>query len=265
MLVSHESPVCLFEASQSYNDFEYALAPSVIDNEAYRNFYRSQSDKGRMVWLDTGVFEEGVPRSDEELIWCMDQINPTHIICPDILKDKDATIEGYKRFKDKLDRDIKLVVVAQGETEKAFIECFEYFTNEDDVDTVCIPHNLHYYDRFLCNSSQKYVLARQMMVEMLYARHGSYQNYSKKVHLLGCSDPIELRRYAEYEYDFITSIDTSSPIIHGIYGQRYTDNGLPCEKIRQLLIELLDANLNSNQIECIMYNVSKFKDFTKGE
>lgn len=260
--VSHECPVQLFEASNEFNDFDYALAPRVLDHKAYRDFYAGQSKKGRTVWLDTGVFEEGKPRSDDELIECINLINPTHMICPDVLHDAKATIEGVERFTSKFNNpSFQFVGVVQGSTPDEFLDCYFKLAYNPKIHTICLPYDVKFYDKYLDISSQKrFVLARQTIIDFLLARGVILEK--KNHHLLGCSDPIEFKKYADRNnYGFITSIDTSSPVLHGIHGVRYTDEGLPCEKIKKLMVDSLDEKLNDKQLEDIKFNLNKFREF----
>ena len=63
------------------------------------------------------------------------------------------------------------------------------------------------------------------------------------------------------DWPFIQSCDTSNPILVGVEGERYGDNGLnwkPKEKLEYYFEKDL-----SGKIEDIIFNIQKFKDYVK--
>ena len=77
------------------------------------------------------------------------------------------------------------------------------------------------------------------------------------IHLLGASLPQEFIYYKEFNY--INSVDTSSPIINGILGITYEEYGLltkPTNKIEEFFEDSLDE-----QIGNITFNINKFKEY----
>ena len=260
--VSHESPRALYEMSNEFNDYDYALTPAVLDDKEYRSFFKKQSDNGREVWLDSGIFEEGVARSDDEMIKAAKMINASLIICPDVLHDGPATLKGAKRFINRLKKDklnYKIMVVAQGKTEEEFIECFTELSKLD-VEKVAIPYDLKFYDEFLNTNTQKrFVLARQLIIDRLLVL-GLVKH---KIHLLGSSDPLEFIRYGNDRdtYKLVDSVDTSAPVLHGMFEIKLTDTGLPGEKRKDLLIDNINTEVTDKQLEIIKYNLKKFKQY----
>jgi hypothetical protein len=81
----------------------------------------------------------------------------------------------------------------------------------------------------------------------------------KKYHLLGASDCVEYRFLKKYP--FITTADTSSPVVHGIHSISYYDYGLPCEKIEKKID--FDCKLNLKQMQNITKNIRIVKNFAK--
>ena len=71
--------------------------------------------------------------------------------------------------------------------------------------------------------------------------------------------PQEFKHYVKYP--FITSLDTSNPIIHGMLGIRYKDHGLD-KKETVLLADLIESDINVTQWMDIFHNIAKFKEFT---
>ena len=63
--------------------------------------------------------------------------------------------------------------------------------------------------------------------------------------------------------EFIYSVDTSSPIITGWNGIKYGDYGYSQGKPKEKLADSLDIELSYDQIQDIIYNVKKFKQYWK--
>ena len=88
-------------------------------------------------------------------------------------------------------------------------------------------------------------------------------NKDKPHHLLGCGVPQEFEYYRRAGYDWIYSVDTSNPVVHGIKDIRYTDQGL-WNKESQKLFTMINSEVSEEQMEVIRYNVEKFRWFCNG-
>jgi ribosomal protein S25 len=89
-------------------------------------------------------------------------------------------------------------------------------------------------------------------------------NKYKKHHLLGCGLPQEFQFYKHADYDWLYSLDTSNPVVHGIKNIRYKSDGL-WNKERQKLFELINCDVNEDQLEVIKNNIQRFRWFTNGK
>ena len=63
--------------------------------------------------------------------------------------------------------------------------------------------------------------------------------------------------------DWIYSIDTSNPVIHGLKSIYYKDQGL-WDKESQKLFTMINSEVTSAQMEVIRHNVSRFRWFANG-
>ena len=88
-------------------------------------------------------------------------------------------------------------------------------------------------------------------------------NKYKKHHLLGCGLPQEFAFYKHSNYDWIYSLDTSNPVVHGIKGITYTDQGL-WNKESQKLFEMINQEVDEEQVQRILNNIQKFRWHTNG-
>ena len=86
-------------------------------------------------------------------------------------------------------------------------------------------------------------------------------NTNKPHHLLGCGLPQEFALYRSY--DWIESLDTSNPIVHGLLGIKYEHCGLQTKESIKL-IELLDSDISRKQLYDITHNISHFRSYVNG-
>ena len=63
--------------------------------------------------------------------------------------------------------------------------------------------------------------------------------------------------------NFIYSLDTSNPVVHGIKGIEYKDIGL-WSKESQKLFEMINSEITLDQFTYINTNIEKFRKFTNG-
>lgn len=259
MLVSHESPLKMLEKSRSYNDYDYALVHLFEEHPTYLEFFKKSLEQGRTVYLDNSIFELGEAfRSDkyieyiEKLQEVADQYNNPNFyyIVPDVLNDYNATISKFEEFS-KLYNTGKRIGVAQGATKSEFFECFEYMMKRCDV--VALPFDSNWMLEIGEGKTTelRFSDARQKTVKEL---NEVYDLSNVKIHLLGCFTPQEFKAYKDC--NFVVSLDTSNPVVHGILNIKYGDDGLDTKNPVKLA-DLIDYD---GEQDVILYNVKKFKE-----
>ena len=155
----------------SKNMYHMCLAHLVLKSEEYALFYRRMSDEGKYVLVDNGACE-GEKMSYDDLMRVYDIIRPTEIILPDVLFDKEETLERTYFFLDNYNlRRYKKMVVPQGQDLDQWKECCDEMLVIDEVNTIGIPKWL----------GGAYIGSRPAICEKL-------TNTDKEIHLLGCSE-----------------------------------------------------------------------------
>jgi len=278
MLISHETPISLLEESLSYNSYDYALVHLLPTHKEYKDFYFRCSQKGRHVLLDNSLFELGESYDPEEFAYWIKELQPTEYIIPDVFNDKDKTIESYENFISKYSNlPGKKIAVIHGKTYQEFKECYEFF--EDKVDKIafnfvddyfkksyedeCLVSKLTtptYWNSIPENEWKKYALGRAMLVSRMIEQ-GVMSRYNKH-HLLGATLPREFSLYYDNDIsEYITSIDTSNPIVAGLLNKRYEEpHGLK-EKWSVKLVDFIGVQPNYQQLKDIFYNIGIFKKY----
>jgi hypothetical protein len=212
--------------------------------------------------MDNGLFE-GVTHTTEDLIEKINLIQPDIFIVPDAWNDASTTLKNAKYWmntlKSQLPSTTQLMVVIQGEHASQFATLYEE----------CVDLGYHHFAfnhssivyQQVSNHPNKLInqmLGRQHMINELKNKNVIKDNHY--IHLLGASLPQEFIYYQWSFYEFIKSVDTSSPIINGALGITYNDYGLftkPEIKIEEFFEDDLE-----NKIGHITFNINRFRDYT---
>lgn len=244
----------------SYSTYHLLLA-HLVKYPAYVEAYKQlKLQNGNSFFiLDNSAFELERAYPNDLLLEAAHVVNADEVIAPEIMGDMKGTIEkvqDFISFAGVEGWDKRIGAVLQGRSFKDFLKCFAAFHAMDDIQTICIPmldppdapykHVRSYTTRVVLNR----ILFCQIINQKFDVR--------KPVHLLGLTDGIELE--VQRKHKWIRGNDSSSAFIHGYFGHRYTDRGLPCEKISTKM----DFNWlikNDAQRQCIIHNIQMLKQF----
>ena len=260
--IAHEAPIDIFEEVQRFTDYDYALVHLLEQNGRYRDTFERAVKKGREVILDNSIFElEEAFEADRFALW-VERLKPTWYIIPDALEDAEKTMqqaaEWYKNYSGVPGKSIGVI---QGKTYTEIRDCYRAMDEIANVDMIAISFDYSYYTESVPHPN-KYVSWMLGRVKLLgdLLRDGII-NEEKPHHLLGVGLPQEGLFYRGY--DWIYSMDTSNPIVHGIKGIEYGEEGL-WSKESQKLFEMMntpEADINLNKV---LYNINKFSWFWNG-
>ena len=93
---------------------------------------------------------------------------------------------------------------------------------------------------------------------ILEAKYARTINQISEVHNISVEDAMGIF-YNSPEFDYIDSMDTSNPVVHGIKKIRYDGPLGLTTKETQKLCELIDSNVNSTKWSYILYNLREFR------
>lgn len=262
MKIAHEAPISIFPSVQRLTDYDYALVHLFESNPIYWNQFRDAVINGREVILDNSIFELGTAFDSDKYYGWINKLLPTWYIIPDVLEDCDGTLRNLDNWQSKYKFDgtgIKSIGVIQGKNYDEMVRCYKEV--EPRVDKVAISFDYSYYVESTknlepMNKFAAWMFGRQKFISMMLS--DGIINTSKPHHLLGCGLPQEFIAYRGYEW--IDSVDTSNPIVHGINYVRYGTNGLN-NKISTKLIEYISENISVEQLKDIEHNIWMFRSF----
>lgn len=264
--IAHEAPKSIFEDVQRFTDYDYALVHLFEEDEEYLEQFKKAIRKGREVILDNSIFELEEAFDAIKFDKWVNEIKPSWYIVPDALEDAYKTIDQMEDWNNKglgYNGSGKIGVV-QGKTYDEIVDCYNYMNKEADVDMIAISFDYSYYTVSVPHPN-KYVSWMLGRVKLLgdLLKDGVI-NKEKKHHLLGCGLPQEFQFYKHSDWDWIYSLDTSNPVVHGIKGISYKDQGL-WSKESQKLFELINSDIDEIQLGTIKNNIQKFRWFTNGQ
>jgi hypothetical protein len=108
------------------------VADIVLSHREYAEYYRSRSDRGDWLTLDTAAFE-GTVTPVRDLLEAALMVRPKEIVLPDLYRDANGTIEtsiaAAKELRD-YGYDGKFMVVPHGQTWHDYLYCAEYLVTE---------------------------------------------------------------------------------------------------------------------------------------
>ena len=261
--IAHESPKKIFNEVQKHTDYDYALVHLFEEDEEYLSQFQEAIKSGREVILDNSIFElEEAFDADKFAVW-VEKLKPDWYIIPDALEDSVKTQSQAYSWHMEYRKNLpgKAIGVVQGKTYEEICSCYRYMNNSIDADMIAISFDYSYYTQSVPHPN-KYVSWMLGRVKLLgdLVRDGII-NKDKPHHLLGCGLPQEFSFYKNADYNFIYSLDTSNPVVHGIKEIEYGDDGL-WNKESQKLFELINDDVDN--IDLILKNIKKFRWLTNG-
>lgn len=306
-LISHEVPKSMLTMSRGFNDYDYALVHLFKDNPDYFEFYKESVDMGRMVILDNSLYELGEAFDMKEYAEWIKKLNPTYYILPDAFWDSGKTInlamEWMVNYGKYIDPKIKRIGVAQGSTYNEIKNSYKFleqicdciaFTFKFNPTKIRIDQDINlceflekFYVRYFENVStngmeisgkdltfeDEQAVYRYLILKQL--DEDGVINYNRKHHLLGLQNTTLL--FESCLFPWVTSIDTSNPIICGFKGNAYyfnetIMNGVnnsfignsghkkPMEQLKDFFYIQPSEPIWSNSIETVMYNIKSFRN-----
>tara|TARA_Y100000310_G_C20689831_1_gene821495 strand:- start:2796 stop:3617 length:822 start_codon:yes stop_codon:yes gene_type:complete len=270
--IAHEAPVSIFDRVNEITDYSYCLVHLLEQNDSYLNKFLELKDinyslqRDREIILDNSIFELGKSFDSDKFSHWINKLKPDWYVVPDTLEDCEQTIENMKAWNTNYtDIPGKKIGVVQGQDYEEIKKCYKYMDEEANVDMIAISFDYSWYQKLIPHPNKyvSWMLGRVALLSNLV--NDNIININKKHHLLGVSLPQEGLFYKSgtlFKFNWIYSVDTSNPVVHGIKSIKYGDNGL-WNKQSQKLHTMIDVNVSVDNLVTILNNIYKFKFFWK--
>ena len=253
------SPVSNLQLMKS-GDRIFALAHLWIQFPEYRKFIKSCQKEGKWITLDNSAAERSLVTEDVLIDICK-ELMPNEVIAPDILFDKDATIENAKLFKARMDKEkltnrIDFFFCPQGKTKQDWLDAYMWGVDQDWIhcigfSKIAIPQ------AWLPDwkDDQGIKEARHMAYDYLLEKKA----LKKPIHCLGQGDPSE---FMYYDHPMMRSTDSVYPVWAGLNEQTFMNDTTTRTPTPHKLLETYDmSKLSALQAECIHSNIQILKLF----
>ncbi len=252
-LISHEIPKSLFSEHDLLCEYPYLLAHLLSKkyhyDEAYATFYKACVKRFDYSILDNSAYELKMPVETDVLVDVANEFKPSHIVIPDIFRDFKATTKSVEDNLPKLlTTNCKMFAVIQGNTIQEMLDCYDFYNQIPEIDVI----GINYLKIPGSNNASRLDFFRILLQS---------RKITKKIHFLGCENPGEFKAYKLSELQYVHSIDTSSPIVNGWKGNRFTENGLECNKPIEIIADNLDIVLCQDQLNDIAHNFKTFRNY----
>lgn len=264
--IAHESPKSIFRTVQKFTDYDYALVHLFEEDPEYYALFQKAVKEGREVILDNSIFELEEAFNAERFAYWIKELNPTWYIVPDSLENASKTAENMVDWNEQYANKVpgKKIGVVQGKTYSEIVSCYDFMVNHADIDMVAISFDYSYYEQLVPHPN-KYVSWMLGRVALLGKMLGDgIISTDVPHHLLGCGLPQEFAFYKNAKYDWIYSLDTSNPVVHGLRGIEYADEGL-WSKESQKLFTMINSKVSDEQLHRVVYNIQKFRYYANGD
>ena len=261
--IAHEAPKSIFRKIQCFTDYDYALVHLFEEDEEYFNLFKEALKNGREVVLDNSVFELGKAFNPERFVYWINKLQPTYYIVPDVLESFDGTRKNMLDWKENWPSKVisgpKMIGVVQGNSYEAIKRCYTFMVEDAQVDKVAISFDYSYYEQSVPhpNRLMSWVLGRVKLLGDLM-QDGTLRT-DVPHHLLGCALPCEGIFYPSKYYDFIESMDTSNPVVHGLREIEYRGPLGLTTKESTKLYTLINSEVSDEQEYSIIGNCLRFR------
>ena len=267
------------------NDLDFILFSLWEKDPEYKAFWlkNRKENPDRIVIFDNSAYEffnNGQQFNVQDFTAAVQELNPTYFIVPDVLMNKDTTLENFKFFKNIL-KSYKRMVVPQGRSFKDWLECYKEMIEIGGFDMIGIPfHNDFFYDmglaatmteannscrtgmgvRYADNDSDFFYAFGRIILLQYLQDHGLVRD-DIKYHLLGTHHWNEMKSLGVYhKYKFIYSADTSYPVTRGLV-LKELECWDPKEKIS--IEEFFKQEIGEKEEEMILKNIQKFHSYVE--
>lgn len=244
-------------------DFHMSLYQEIMKKDEYAFFYREVRKAGKFVIMDNGAAEKVNP-SWEELLHGYDTTNPTEIILPDVVGNKDETLRrtsaAYDAFCQKdLHEKYQFMCVPQGSTFQEWLDCMDEMMTQECVTTLGVSK---FVTKLLSEELQNVNIRLECVdaIKQTAKRHGIV---CPQIHLLGCYyTPYEVGEIEAAFPGVVRSTDSAIAYVYSRNGLYLDQEERPDQNEINFsgdeIVPSRDGKMSA--LELLRYNMQKYAD-----
>jgi len=235
-------------------DSYYVLAHLYLRNVNYRMFFKKRVKEGKFVTLDNSAAERSLVTEDK-LIEIVKDLMPNEVIAPDVLFDKQTTLDNLDRFISRMASEdllnkVEIFACPQGNTQEEWLECYREMLCNKYVKVIGLSKIAVPYCWYNQSKDDKNIAeARQICVKYLDI-HGLIM---KPLHLLGMGDCHE---YSAYKHKLLRSTDSCYTVLSAINNIQFKEGKI--ERIKTTN-DYFDTVMTKQQIKLAEKNIKYLK------
>lgn len=257
--IAHEAPISIFNKVQQLTDYDYFLVHLFEEYPEYLSKFELSKEKGRTTYLDNSIFELGTSFESRKFANWITRLRPDYYIIPDVLEDYKGTIKSGMEWMETYGKFLPgtPIGVVQGKTLEELMDCYSFMDTILNVQMIAISFDYSFYETYFPHPN-KYVSWAMGRVRLLHEMERTgVINPLKQHHLLGLSLPLEGWFYKTTNW--VTSIDTSNPVVHGIKEIGYNPGQGLMWKDSQKLFEMINLPEEDTNFNIIQDNIHEFR------
>lgn len=242
------------------NDYNMCLYHIVRDNPTYANYFKKLREEGKFVIMDNGA-AEGVNPTHEELMEVYGLVEPSEIVLPDVVYDKEETLkrteEAYRAFTQAgLHEKYQFMAVPQGANFTEWLSCMKTMIKQKHITTIGISKFVTpRYQREMGRDANVRMECVDAVLQEAYRLGREVQ-----IHLLGCWDnPIEIGEISTAFEDKVRGTDSAIAYVYTRAGRMYAG-----ETPRPDNDEIDFHNGTTDNLPLLSYNMHQWTHFCEG-
>ena len=168
--VSHETPLCLLDDSEKFNDYDYCL-PHLLDEEpAYEAYFREAKKAGRYIIMDNSLHELGEAYDSARLMHWINELVPNEFVVPDVWENRDASVVNARKWAQIiLPKGVTKVAVVQAQTIHEAATCYQTY-RDLGYEKIAFSYGASYYNDVVPHPNRDLgkALGRLSVISALY-------------------------------------------------------------------------------------------------
>lgn len=247
-------------ANQPYH---IALFQELVKRDEYMEFYKRMLAEGKFVMVDNGA-AEGVNPGCMELMPIYDELQPSEIILPDVVGDKEETLhrtrEAYQILTAKgYHEKMQFMAVPQGKTFSEWLTCMHEMVRQQHITTIGVSK---FVTKLYKDELGAEVNVRLECVDAIINYATENKLIVPQIHLLGCYyTPYEIREIEQTFPGVVRSTDSAIAYVFTRNNMSIEDD----ERPDQLEINFSGNDVQEDNIELLRANMQQYSKMCKGE
>ncbi len=238
----------------------FCLGHLYIANKEYRDFFlKVRENPNSFILLDTGTAEDACVTEDILIDICI-ELQPNEVIAPDILFNKNETLENLTKFIKRMDNErllnkIKIHAVPQAENDIDWIDCYLSMLKNIHVNTIGLSKIS--VPKCFANGSNDQLIKEGRNSCIQYLSDKSL--IVKPLHLLGAGDPLEYNYYNSIhpvQQKFLRSTDSCICPLSAINNIEFGEGAFQRVPTPHLYF---DFGMNEEDINLTIHNAAYLK------